>query len=356
MSRKITYHIIVLIYFLSIFYHYFIENIIGVVFIAGMLSSITIIGKRLTSFYKLALLSLTFIVLWSLLLGALKGYYTSTPLLLFPSFAIANIIYERKLYKNYFLLIYYFYLLMVTYKYVFVSGLNMNYILSQSSRNYVAATGLVILATHYIYSYYTTKKVNIIHAIPLFIIALLAIGRASILSSALLIIVLLLHRLNKTRVIFLSAAILISSLVFQEQIIDYYYSTEAYENFQDKGLESSGREILNLGYLERIDFITFLTGVPLNQFPFNIYGFNIHNSILNGHALFGVLFFFIFYVLYLGLKRAPFITIIFSVVFIRSLTDTLLFVGVFDYLWILVLLIILSKSRSAKQLTQSNEE
>jgi len=92
--RKYISNLLISIYFSTILWHYFISNIIIVVFGVGLLTVVSALCTfKIANIFHLLIFAL--IVGWSLLLGILKGYIDYTPLLLLPSYFIAYNIYKK---------------------------------------------------------------------------------------------------------------------------------------------------------------------------------------------------------------------------------------------------------------------
>lgn len=222
----------------------------------------------------------------------------------------------------------------------------MESILVQSSRNYISAIPFILLSTHYIYNIFKENQVSIIHALVLIIIAFIAVGRAGIITSALLFFLIFIHE-YKIKWLTLGLAVIIGLLIiFYDEITSHLFTTNAYLRLNKEGLESAGRIVLLSSYFEKINLFTVFTGVSLDQYPFSAFNHNPHNSLLNAHSLFGIFSFSLIYIFFLILRKVNLISLIFGVVLMRALTDTLLFVGVFDFIWISVWLISTSDTTS----------
>src|SRR5690606_31786408 len=104
----------------------------------------------------------------------------------------------------------------------------------------------------------------------------------------------------------------------------------------ERGIDSPSRDILKREYFENLDLKNILLGFNYqNNTWFIHYGLNPHNSFIRLHYYFGILFFPIVGVLlvslYKLLKIDFMLFICLSVILLRSYTDSVLFLLLYDF-------------------------
>lgn len=336
-KNKLFANILLGLYFAALLVHIFIANIIYILFAIGTLTGFSV-SNKLTEKNKLHLVLILIAVTFSLALGFIRDYQDNTALLLIPAYFIALNLFYKYIHRSFFLILFYSFVGITVYNFFFL-GIPFNEMLSHSSRNAISVILLFSLSTHYIYNIYSENKISSFHSIILLALAFLAVSRAGIVTSAMLVIVVSIYNNNFKQIVFSLLIVIIPIFIYWGAINDYLLSSKAYMGYLEEGLESIARKQLFFGYFNKLNLLTFFSGVSLDQQPFLKWNHNPHNSLLNAHSLFGLMSFWLFYVFYKIFKKINIIAFIFGIVLIRSLTDTVLFVSVFDYIWILVYLI-----------------
>lgn len=215
-----------------------------------------------------------------------------------------------------------------------------NDIFPSSSANFVGWLALVFGIFYYLLESQQNIKTKIFPALGVLIFALICLGRSTILASTLMILAVLVKRfftasLYTKSFFFVLIAIFISYIFLSDfwQILELINLSK----FQKKGFDMDGRELLITAYLEKIDFVSIFTGISPNQWPFTYYNQNFHNSYILAHSNFGVwaiIGFILLSILILkGLKKNAFIVILLITFLARIFTDTLAFVGPFDFIF-----------------------
>src|SRR5690606_6609913 len=108
--------------------------------------------------------------------------------------------------------------------------------------------------------------------------------------------------------------------------------------FMEKGVDSPARDILKDEYLNQMkDMSNLLLGYNYHEstYYFKEMGYNPHNSYIRLHHYFGFLFFLIIPVLLFALyklfKKSFILFICLLVILVRSYTDTVIFLTLYDF-------------------------
>ena len=129
-------------------------------------------------------------------------------------------------------------------------------------------------------------------------------------------------------------------IYFTFQNLDFIRTMDFYTKLEKAELGLSGRDLLWNEYLQNINFTTFLLGYDYTKNALiSSFNNNPHNSWISFHASMGVFSIYIMLTLLLSLfhffHKNKFIFILLLAVILRSLTDTFLFFGKFDYIIII---------------------
>ncbi|WP_461764512.1 hypothetical protein [Myroides sp. LJL110] len=195
------------------------------------------------------------------------------------------------------------------------------------------------------------EKISIMPSILALLFSLLAMGRAGILCTFLLVCNSLYFSWNSyTRnqkiglFILLLIPIVFVVLFKGDMLVDYISNLSVLERFDERGMVSPSRDILKKEYLDNLDIRNILLGYNFidNQW-FIHYGQNPHNSYMRLHHFFGFCFLivigFILKQVVQLFKIDKFLCIMALVIFLRSWTDSVLFLTVYDFVVIYLLLI-----------------
>ena len=206
----------------------------------------------------------------------------------------------------------------------------------KGSRNYVSVLILYLTITticiHRINNN-TGFKMIVYFVLPLIgmFFCVLALGRAGILSSILLIASSLLYlsrdklNRNKTRIFLLLIAVTLIPVIFDN--FDQIEASYLYK-FQTKGLELDERaDVIDL-YFDKINVISFIFSVPDVNSIYYSEGITLHNSYLHWHFSYGIGAIFIFILLFksilVSFRRDLNLNILLVIILMRSFSDQIL--------------------------------
>lgn len=250
-------------------------------------------------------------------------------------FGFASILMRRTIHSLTLLIPFYVFGVNLIY-YDLVQNLNMNEYFEVSSRNMVGWFALAVSILYYLNAIICKKKIELFTAAMLVFIAILCNGRSTLISS--LGVFLLVASQTLTNVT-IRVKIIIFSTFMLIILVSYFYFLFFFDQnlryFQLKQLTSTERGMMVVSYLNYVDFVTFISGVSMKLYPFSLYNNNFHNSYLLGHSLFGIFFFIIMaYIIVMILKKFKVelpVKILMIVYLFRITTDTVAFVGHFDF-------------------------
>lgn len=274
--------------------------------------------------YRVALIIMNAALVWCLLTRNISSYWVLVPYAGFTLFYIAK----------------------------FMEGVDPDAITEGMSRN---AISCVILWSGSVYILVRGKEGKLWNshvALPIIVISFLAIGRSGVIASTLLVVLMLMnelrhfHELGKEKriwTVFL-CCILLAVLVYGKN----YYELQAAERFRIQGMESKERYMVIDEYLSVMDWQAIMTGYDTTSLEEVIMlNYNTHNSYINAHAAFGVLSILFFVLLLVAIIRSLFCLSVSGAVLIalsvRSLSDSVAFMNMFDFIIIYSMWIILEK-------------
>lgn len=173
-----------------------------------------------------------------------------------------------------------------------------------NSRNYIVFFLFLYSMPYFLHCYRANELPSVIFPLIFLVVAVLAIGRASIIISVVLLLGWLLMLLKTTKYRFFVWLLLISIVFFTIRLgflvenIDILFS-----RFEEKGLESSSRTGAWLQYIKYsfANMFNFFFGTNTMTVPLvrNLDG-SIHNSYLTAHAYLGILFIYYLFLAYRG--------------------------------------------------------
>lgn len=234
--------------------------------------------------------------------------------------------------------IFYSYFLYVLFI-LLIIGLSIKNIFPAASENFAGWIGFVLGSSYYILLYQQKKNMEYYTAIMVVIFAIICVGRGTIAASLLLLIAVTMYRLGKLS-FDLKYMLLVLTIIFATIIVAVPQISETFLSFfgkfQKKGLDLDSRDFIIFGYLNKISLQTFFMGVNPRQYPFTLLHENFHNSFLSLHSQFGILglaslVYTIFLTIFNFIKK-KFLSIILLAIFLRIFTDTIAFVGLFDFI------------------------
>lgn len=353
LNRENISTIIIVLFFFLFFLNQIYDNTVStlqfLLGLTGFLSLIKLDQKKITITNKKLILWLAtsyFLLLLSTLYTgniAIGGTITSL-----QYFGIAILLLKYKL--NPIIVLTSFYIHITFFVFHITGASDPNTIFS-ASRNMVSVIMLIQVSLVYISYSEWNKKITYFYAIFPLIISIWAIGRSGIISSAILLLGLLLFTINKKnrkRNIILSLLIIFISALFiapdtDLKLFDNIKSSYevVYDRTQLKGFTDDARGNITYEYFSEMKshVFSFFLGVPIeksNNYIFASYNNNLHNSYLRAHATFGLLGVFLLSIgiviaitRYLKLKNFLFVFIFCAILF-RISTDTVAFIGILD--------------------------
>lgn len=218
-----------------------------------------------------------------------------------------------------------------------------------ASINMVSIIVILYASTINFIELYNTQNISVLPSVVSVVACFFSDSRNGAITSIIyfvIVIALTWHNKTKYHRFFLSA---FSALVvyYLFKYISVLADFNIFTRFDYKGLDLNERDVLWQGYLSKVDFISFLFGVDYQDVP-EIATFgensNPHSSFIQAHNKFGViglaLLLSLFLLICKMLKNKKYtIFAIIIVVMLRSFTDSVFFVGMFDYfVFMLVLL------------------
>ena len=221
---------------------------------------------------------------------------------------------------------------------------------TEGSRNHNSTSLLLLSAYYCVVRRVNNQPISLFFPSAVFCISLLSVGTSGIISSAIFLIGSLFSSKKRNLMIWM----------FILTILIFNFNLENLLNSIDKELilkfsfeRISGNDVryeIIKQYLEKLDFIKFITGTPLNQLNWQAYNppfapsssTNLHNSYLLMHAKMGLFSLFYLVIILLSLikllKKDFLLFSIFLAILLRSFSDTIAFShGYYD--WSVLLLI-----------------
>jgi len=188
----------------------------------------------------------------------------------------------------------------------------------------------------------TNKRIDVLPALITFLICLISLSRSNIICAFLLLGGVLLYIFKNysilKKAVFLIGVFLLLSLTVY---LSYDFLESSLQRFDERGFESTERSLFLNSYIEKLNLNSFLFGITSEQYPFFLLNGNFHNSFLGGHSSFGILFVvFLLFIIQLIIRKtftAFFLVILALVLLIRSFTDTIMFIGDFDFIFFVLL-------------------
>ncbi len=331
--------IFIITFFISIYFGVKIKNGFFILKVPKSLYAIVFVIFCFTFFVQLVNNTLTPFVI----------YYLTSPI-------IAYFIYSNKFNTKILSIPFYIFSFYTTYYFIINKGLFG--ILNSVSENYLSIILIMNLVTLYVVKIRQNEKIPILPSLLGLILSVLAIGRSGIICTLLILLIVVWFKWK----FFSKFKKIISVLMFLMPIIflliykwDLVYLTfnniELFEKFTKGGIDSPSRDILKNAYLSSMNSITFFTGYNYeNNIWFIHYGLNPHNSYLRLHYFSGFAFFLIIPILFITLFKLIKINVVFSglllSVLLRSYTDSVLFLTLFDYILVLFIMIAFFDSKS----------
>jgi hypothetical protein len=289
------------------------------------------------------------IILWVYFTKITKGYFSESVLLLIPNVLIAISLKNSLLNKSVFLYSYYIFIGILVFV-VGIQGIRIQDVFYISSVNYISGIGVLLLSSFYLLQVEKDGKPHIIHVLPILLFSLLSLSRSGIITSTALFIFLYLYnytvniKIQKKLFALLS---LVTAALAGFYLSDYFNVYEFLIKFEIKGIETARSDIL-LSYLNDLNLITFIFGVPINTPPYVYFNENLHNSLLKSHSIFGLVSVLIIPALYFIYKKQGIraLTLV-MIMLMRAFTVDFMFPGYFDYI---IIYLIISPAKKVNRL------
>ena len=203
----------------------------------------------------------------------------------------------------------------------------------KGSHNHVSVMLISLSSMLTFYHYYLSGRIVLAPAIVSSILALLAIGRAGILSTSLMVLALVSARIVKRKTLVSTiglGAIVISVLTLYADDIAYSIAPKL-SRFQEMGLESNERMLVVEYYLDRMDIRGVILGSDIQELEQSSMALTSHNSYLDWHIKFGfgsfLLLGFSLYTFFRFFKKDVLFASLLGVIMLRSFTDQILLMG-----------------------------
>lgn len=234
--------------------------------------------------------------------------------------------------------------------------------LKNVSENYLSVILIMNIITIYMVKFRQKETITILPAFIGFFLSIMAIGRSGIVTSGFLLVLVLWLKWRhfsvlKKAVSFLALITPILAIMFLKwgAILNILENMSVFEKFTNGGLDSPSRDIIKEAYLSNINSFTFFVGYNYaDNYWFQHYGLNPHNSYIRLHYFSGILFFVIILLLLMSLlklvKKNIFFAGMLAVILIRSWTDSVIFLTLFDYVLVLLVLTALYNDRRTKDI------
>lgn len=241
------------------------------------------------------------------------------------------------------------------------------HIVEGSSANGITSYLVIVLLNFSAISYTYKNKIPLLPIILSLVITFIGYGRSSILSVLLFFVVYIVSQYytkNKQKVIlFLSGFILLGTFLFikynKEIMLFYTVNTK----FAGSALKSHHRERQLADYLNKLDYVTTLTGTDYSNTSIQlIYKNNPHNSFIRAHSIFGlpylILIFTIPFVLVFFYEKSNhqiFTAAVIVIILIKAFPEPFLFPSLMDFYLISILFVPLFLQRRDKEKSLTNE-
>ena len=229
------------------------------------------------------------------------------------------------------------------------------FMLDESSYNFISVICLFYLALLGIMKYKNNEKLSLLEIACFVIITFVAYGRGGIVAAVVLlagyIYLQIVENKRKYLIWLIIAAAIVVFIIYGNQIMGYLVD-HYLGKFVSHGFDNNGRLDIWSGFLQNCleSPTTFLFGSDPSEVAKEG---NLHNSILQMYASFGIVFMLVN--LYLIAKATLYylksgerwLVLVFTVVFVRSLTDMVIFRGYCEIIYYFYLFNYLSRTHNA---------
>ena len=201
------------------------------------------------------------------------------------------------------------------------------------SANHVSVVIMSLSASVTLYHRYLHGSLPVLPSFVAFVLSLIALGRAGILATGLMLLGCILVRLGNWRSMLGALAVGFPLLVFLTvKSVDVVgLVAPRLQKFQKRGLYSDPRMIVIEYYLDKLDGVGWIVGSDISELEEGYTKLTTHNSFLNWHIKLGMGFFLLvgmcFYVgIYLFRRNMAFLVILVAVM-VRGATDEVMFIA-----------------------------
>ncbi len=239
---------------------------------------------------------------------------------------------------------------------------NLTGVLNLVSENYISIIIIMNISTIYIIKYIQKEKMPILPVIIGLFLSILAKGRSGIITVLFLLMLVVWLKWKEqgvlrkivTFLMFFIPVIVVVRLKWS-MLLNAFEKMQFFEKFSKSGVDSPSRNIIKEAYLSNINNITFFTGYNYeNNYWFQYYGLNPHNSFIRLHYFSGFAFFIIIFLLLISffnlIKKNLFFAGLLITILLRSWTDSVIFLTLFDYVLILLTIVAFNDKRRVKQI------
>lgn len=239
----------------------------------------------------------------------------------------------------------YYILLFIIFIYI-INGINFREISSDSSQNYVNYIVLSMTALYIAINYKFRGKVYILPACISLFVSILSSGRSGILASLIMLAGLLFikykEKLNKFTMSVSLILFSVFSIYIWKQLNVIMYEIMYGFGTKDTFIKDGERSHIIEDYFRVLDIKKVVFGYDLNTYSFAGYT-NLHNSFLSFHKGFGVIgiliiIVFIIMIIHFLVKKNYVFFLLVITLLLRSATDTVILVWVYDFIIIYFLI------------------
>lgn len=272
------------------------------------------------------------------------------PIFIFPATAFAYFILHSRF--NTKILYSSILILFIFFSFQILSGQDPNKIFPELSRNYISIILIANVSILYIIEWKQSRRILLWPAVVTLIISVVSIGRAGILSSSFLLAALLFVKYENFSVTkkILYAFIFILPFVcltifYSDFLIEKFYQIDYLKRITSMGLKDNARLLMINEYLENMNVKNLIFGYDYSSDPlFLRYKLNPHNSFIEFHHKTGIFFFPAILTLFMaGIKnlfsKNKMYSILLFVLLLRAFTDRFLFLSIYDYIFVLIILL-----------------
>lgn len=225
----------------------------------------------------------------------------------------------------------------------FTIGIDMNEVFSETSRNSISWIALSSSSLYYLLNHINyNKDGSIIPAFLCLFLSILAQGRSGIIISLFLFIsIMITTDFSGSRNKFLVKTFYVTIIIIITTASSFYFSDFIYHQLNylnEKQLSMVSRNAIWTYYFDNLSFLNLLLGLNLKSDPFfQLMNYNLHNSYLMAHARYGFVAFpliaFIWWACISSFlnKETRVLAISLLCLLVRIFSDSLAFVGDFDF-------------------------